>query len=67
MTTAELLSAVRSAIAAIVSGAQAAVVNGQSFTKADLGTLHAMEKDYAARLAVQANGGRLMISRGRLI
>lgn len=51
-TYTQRLAKVREAIDGIVGGSQSWRLNGQQYTRADLGTLRLMERDYA-RLAMQ--------------
>ncbi len=59
------LAAVRAALLAIAGGAQAATVNGQSYTRADHRALAEREKDLMARLAAADTPGLFAVSRNR--
>jgi hypothetical protein len=60
------LAAVQAAIDAVLEGGQSVRYEGRMITLADLGELRALERDYTAQVAAQANAragrGRSRIS-----
>ena len=60
-TLAEQLASVQAAIAAIESGAQTSSVDGQTLTRADLGTLYAREESLLNKID-RADRGRTTVA-----
>lgn len=56
-STATQLERVQNAIAAIEGGAQSFTVLGRQYTRGELSTLYAREKDLLARLERETRGG----------
>ena len=63
-TNSEMLTSVRTAIAAVLAGGNSSYsINGRTFTRLDLDTLLRMEKEYAGRVASENAVVRPMVVR----
>ena len=64
-TDQQMLDSIRSAIYEITSGGAQSyrLASGHQVTRADLATLHAMEKEYQARVSAAASGTTISLAR----